>query len=514
MPASLRYNGALALLLLSSGLMGLVDAASGNNKFNHAKAEFMQSMKEASIQKDKAQRKRKLYESIVNQAVPVDKSSSLRRKLEDGAYYNDADDNANADADEYGDYGFDVSSYSLKYAGCSAIATFSDAMAQADDAVESVFSSMNYVVFRLCPTDECSDSHSYGCAYDYGEYMLPMGTWLEIMAEYREEEFERYCEFCADCMALEENRRLDDAAAADDQAAAAADDQADADAAAEEEAEEVEEEHACQYYNACSIYADVCNERRRLDDGYSDVADFFECTKVEGNDGNHYVGPHCSNDKNTIVIGMFKDQYCTEYIGQNGMYESTGLNFANNAMAYLYKDDCIACKESNLPYQQVEEDAEDDNEVTQMCENLYSASAKCNSHIGGATSQSYTSDEQNDNSQATCSYISSVVTGHYDEQGFIYSSSREYRKDNQNNKYHITSEKYSVVTVGQVFGLIFFSVAFLGMWVWSCFLRDAVTKKAPWTGPNKDDNAALAAHISRQNSGIGAARSKSFGAMA
>jgi len=34
---------------------------------------------------------------------------------------------------------------------------------------------------------------------DYGEYMLPIADWLEVIAQYREVEFERYCEYCTEC---------------------------------------------------------------------------------------------------------------------------------------------------------------------------------------------------------------------------------------------------------------------------------------------------------------------------
>jgi len=470
-------------------MLALAQAAAPSSN-NHAKAQFMQAMNDASSQKQQKEKQRQLYKKIIDKAVPVDSSrpTFLRQSRQlDGQYYND-------DAENYGDFGFDVSSYSLKYAGCSAISTFSDAMAEANDGVSSIFSSMSYVVFRLCPTETCSPSSVYGCSSDYGEYMVPMGDWLDIISAYREEEFERYCQFCANCMANEGNnrRRLDDGEAA-------------AEEEEEEAAEDEEEEHACQYYNACSTYQSVCNQRRL--DNAVDVSEYFECTKVEYNGNNYYAAPHCSSDKHTISIGLFKDQYCTQLISQSKANAYNSLGFDGSAMMNFYKTDCIACKESDLPYQEVDEDAEDNNDVTEMCENLYTAAAKCNRHIGSASSESYQSSEQEDNSQTVCNYIGSVVSGRYDEDGFIYVDSGNYRSSNSGNKYH-NVETIPEVSVGQVFGILILSIAFIWLWLWSCCLRAAVSNIS-LNGPNKD-GADGSQYFSRTNSGIMMGRSRTF----
>merc|ERR1719230_1696942 len=123
-------------------------------------------------------------------------------------------------------------------------------------------------------------------------------------------------------------------------------------------------------------------------------------------------------------------------------------------MYSLYKSDCIPCKESDLPYQQIDEDAEDDDSVTEMCENLYVDSAKCNRHIGGADEESYITSEQEDNEGAICSYIQSVVTGHYDEDGYNYVDADEYAKSNWANQYAIDfNEQYREVSLFQIFSI-------------------------------------------------------------
>ena len=142
-----------------------------------------------------------------------------------------------------------------------------------------------------------------------------------------------------------------------------------------------------------------------------------------------------------------------------------------------------------------------------MCENLYTGAAKCNRHIGGASSESYQSSEQEDNSQTVCNYISSVVSGRYDEDGFIHVDSGDYRRSNSDNKYH-NAEGVAVVSVGQIFGILILSIAFIFMWLWSCCLRAAVSNIA-LNGPNKDGTSGTP-YVSRTNSGIMMGRSRTF----
>ena len=102
---------------------------------------------------------------------------------------------------------FDVADYSLKYAGCSAVATWSDDLAEnnADDGNDggnangyyggewqssTVVSMPKFVVFRLCPTDSCSDDRTFGCSNDYGEYIIDLTEYVQYLKEYKEEQLQ------------------------------------------------------------------------------------------------------------------------------------------------------------------------------------------------------------------------------------------------------------------------------------------------------------------------------------
>uniref|UniRef100_A0A7S1FXE5 Replicase polyprotein 1a n=1 Tax=Corethron hystrix TaxID=216773 RepID=A0A7S1FXE5_9STRA len=103
---------------------------------------------------------------------------------------------------------FDIAEYSLKFSKCQTIKSYSDDAVE--EGYEDVLVAQNFVVFRLCPTQSCSSSSNLGCKQDYGEYIMMLADYLEIMNEYLENRKEAYCDFCADCFDNddEERRRL------------------------------------------------------------------------------------------------------------------------------------------------------------------------------------------------------------------------------------------------------------------------------------------------------------------
>jgi len=445
-----------------------------------SKDEFMRAMRSVRVNNEKKERKQRLFSSILSSAKPVD---DKKRSL---AYYDDKVDDA------YGGYGFDLSSYSLKYAGCSAISTFSDDLADDEDAT-TVFETDQYVVFRFCPSDSCQDSSTYGCLDDYGEYMVPIGTWLELMADYRDEEFNSYCDYCDACGGnyYNNNRKLEDANAGDD-AANAGDDDAGDDAA--------DAEYDCSYASECKGYQDVCAQ----DDDKLDYTMFFECKEFDVSDDlTMYIGPHCAADKSTIVLSAFQDEYCSQYEGNKyDLATMTGLTINTDSLLEYYNTDCISCKEGDLQFNN--NDGNDGDEVTEVCENLYNYAAKCNKHIGGASSSSYQSYQQENNEYAVCSFIASVVTGTYDEYGYIYVDPLSFEADNKYNEYTVNAIRKGVVTLDQVFGLCFFVLAAIGLLVHAAVLHSHIQKRSAFDESTKE---SLNTGVQRQNSGIMMARS-------
>ena len=269
-----------------------------------------------------------------------------------------------------GNFEFNALKYSLKYIRCQGIETFSDQMAE-DEESDSVLLTKRFVVFRLCNSQYCSNDNSFGCNYDYGEYIMELADYLDVMKEYIEERNEAYCDFCKECMEMEngDRRRLEDAGAddaagndaGDDAANNEADDGIDEEEQEEENEDEEEDEneaddvvqgddanveHACEYYDVCYNYEDTCEAEQ--DDGFIEYSDFFECQMYEGRNGDAmYIAPHCGSDGHTIMLGLYYDEYCSQYAGYDqDINDYTGLNFAEDGLEAYYTTDCISCKES------------------------------------------------------------------------------------------------------------------------------------------------------------------------
>ncbi|KAL3942415.1 MAG: hypothetical protein SGARI_000274 [Bacillariaceae sp.] len=100
--------------------------------------------------------------------------------------------------EEYQDYGINLTEYALKYIGCSNIKTWSDEEAAEENG--SVLKTDRFVVLRLCPRDECSNYNQYGCMEQFGDYLIPMEVYLQIMAETFFTQYQEYCETCYECM--------------------------------------------------------------------------------------------------------------------------------------------------------------------------------------------------------------------------------------------------------------------------------------------------------------------------
>jgi len=343
---------ALGLLASSSSTM-----AGGDMKLlsrSKQAFEFERAMK-MGVQKSKQERnlKAKLNEKLLEKAVFVPPTKTEPEFMTENAGRKLA--NYYGGDDQYYGFGFDISTYSLKYTQCQAISTWSDELAEDEDS-ESVLRTQRFALFRLCPSDICSADNQYGCSYNYGEYILDMADYLEAMQQYTAERFEAFCEFCEECM--EENddagaaaddggnngyyAAADDAAANDGYYAAAGDDAAADDGAGNNNGYY----SSCAYYTQCSNYANVC-EAQDADD-VIDYEDFFECQMFEGSNGKElYLGPHCGSDGRSIGIGLYYDDMCTQYAGKDYDIQSfTGMTFDDEALSAYYDTECVSCLES------------------------------------------------------------------------------------------------------------------------------------------------------------------------
>jgi hypothetical protein len=88
-----------------------------------------------------------------------------------------------------------------------------------------------------------------------------------------------------------------------------------------------------------------------------------------------YLGPYCSNDGKSIFMGTFLDETCSA-AAPAGIWAKlsygVGLPYATTS---LVEHNCMSCKEP-ANYKN-DGDAEDADEVTEVCENVYQEAGKC-----------------------------------------------------------------------------------------------------------------------------------------
>lgn len=150
------------------------------------------------------------------------------------------------------------------------------------------------VTFRLCINDSTSTCDESSCDdSEYGEIVMDMESYLQVMIEYQWEKLERYCMSCYDCSKanLEEDVSVlpppPDICDQFDQSACY------------EECEKIENTETIEFF---------------------DASDFVECQELDDIDGEqqYYVGAVCVENNNSqqgassrIEIGVFLDEYCT-----------------------------------------------------------------------------------------------------------------------------------------------------------------------------------------------------------
>lgn len=146
-----------------------------------------------------------------------------------------------------------------------------------------------------------------------------------------------------------------------------------------------------------------------------------------------------------------------------------------------------------------------------LCTNMYLASARCDKHY-----KSYSSSNKNSkmtnyyaNQDLSCEFIQSVVEGNYNEMGFVNIDTNTTATGNilTNSIYYEEYGHYiQEVSPLQIFGLCASILACAILALWAGSLKGVVSNvKAPWRPRRGVNTAAIPA--SRQDSGIALNRS-------
>lgn len=328
---------------------------------------------------------------------PVDPTRpvSNSRKLEDqNAYYGAGDYSNNA----Y--FQYDLSQFSVKFDKCQYVKMYDDELAQDEDN-DSPLALKHFVLYKLCPSEDCPNN----CVNDeetvpYGKYTMPLADYLEYTVQQQVTILENMCDGCNDCQQQQDNNNDN-------------------------------EDNNNQQQQNCYC-PDVCNEYINMENyGYVDASEFIECQRFEQNDqnGNNaelYIGPRC-NSYGKIEIGLFSDENCWEPVDDVDVEDMLGSQLSYLLLQHSHStstdDMCLTCKETEENNNQ--EDANDTDDVNEMCENLYNLAAKCESKTGinngfiQTARQDGDYENQVENEFMACTFIDSLIWNSYTQTGEI-----------------------------------------------------------------------------------------------
>jgi hypothetical protein len=146
-----------------------------------------------------------------------------------------------------------------------------------------------------------------------------------------------------------------------------------------------------------------------------ELADYVECKDAEFEQDDdaerrleedaieYFIGPYCAEQGGAIFLGLFTDDTCTTFAdGEGGA--ATYKSLAGESLPYAAENiitmDCVSCKEPE-DYNGDGNDNEDEDQVIEMCEQIYESAGKCETALQ-ATGYVATANEN------ACNYIAGI----------------------------------------------------------------------------------------------------------
>lgn len=249
------------------------------------------------------------------------------------------------------------------------------------------------VRFRLCPAHTCTTHNEGGCLGDYGDYIIDLASFMDAYFEATRQTTDYECMYYY-------NKNCD---------------------CEPDEGEDMDEDfnaETCTYdcYAAAGLEKSCVDQNPYEDDAY--VNDEFEperymgCARLqwgisknatqraldeEGNELSFYVGPFCRHQGGSVMLGMFTDDTCTEYVDMNHGWDtfrdvSGGMELPYSKVS-LVSSKCVSCmnKQQQLDNNNGEggegegQQNEQESSVLDSCQQIYTEAGKCESMLPGNT---------------------------------------------------------------------------------------------------------------------------------
>lgn len=251
-----------------------------------------------------------------------------------------------------------VADYSIKFQGCHHVKQWNG---EADGEEDVRIATKRLIRFRLCPSSSCDSSSSGGCSSGHGDYVVDMDTYLQAYIENLQQTQEWTCENLRENVCGCDN---------------------------DENKDDGYDEDSCMNKCYANNGASYCIEEE-ADDAAGEafeLGDYAVCAQAEFNNGRrqleeevqYFIGPYCSDQGSEVVLGLFTDDACSVFADNYGG-RSTYSSMAGKSLPYSEQTilglECMSCKE---PVDANNDgDAADEDQVTEMCEQMYNMAGKC-----------------------------------------------------------------------------------------------------------------------------------------
>ena len=246
----------------------------------------------------------------------------------------------------------------------------------------------------------------------------------------------------------------------------------------------------------------------------------------------YFIGPICGSNGKDISLSVYEDEYCSVPDTSSTVESVLGYSpyFQNMNM---FPTECIAClaDETEAWYED-----EEVYTLQPMCSMLYQYAGKCNKHLTATEyhyegynnnanyeyqnqnqaananyqnyadnewKQMYQSENQAQNENAVCTFMESLNSNTYNENGEINVSGASWAS--WNKEFNAESK---AMNAGMKAALVITALAAMAMAVTACVLHNVLARKnIPWK-PRRSKGADPT-DLARQNSGITMGRSRS-----
>jgi hypothetical protein len=214
------------------------------------------------------------------------------------------------------------------------------------------------VRYRLCPTDSCSSTNAAGCNAGYGDYIVDLNTFVYYYMKNKAYVTETSCYYAWNTACpCQDKENCDNSQCLKTNGY----------------------DYCVNYYNNANAFV---------------LENYLQtCTKyAENGDIAYYLGPYCTGNGHSIVMGLFTDATCTTLVDSSSATTFSSLSggvelpYSTSSMVH---SECTSCQDdvyANGNKNNYNHNMNDGTGFRQLCTQNYLASGKCETRLESISS--------------------------------------------------------------------------------------------------------------------------------